>query len=227
MNELLKSIFNTEYFDANETINEFTNSILNNISVFVFIFDAEKMVPVWINDHFQKRMGYTNEDVKAIDSEGFLALFHPISQKQFLRKIRSFEFIEGSDEKNLYELQTKNQEWIYILVCSKPSKRRPDGKIKYLIGYGVEIDRKELKHHLHRMKDLDTTCHNLDLIQKLSTREVEIIKLIAKGMTDKEIAIKFNISIHTTKTHRKRIISKLGLKNSAVLVKFAVDNGII
>jgi DNA-binding CsgD family transcriptional regulator len=226
MSELFRSTVSSAFFDENEIPTEFTNTLLNNISIFVFIFDAELKVPVWINDHFHKRMGYTNEDIKLTNAADFLALFHPISQKQFLRKIRSFEFVEGSDEKNLYELKTKNQDWIYILVCSKVCKRKPDGKIKYLIGYGVEIDRNELKHHLHKMKDLDTTCHNLTLIQKLSDRELEIIRLIAKGLTDKEIAQKFNISIHTTKTHRKRIISKLGLKNSALLVKFAVENGL-
>jgi DNA-binding CsgD family transcriptional regulator len=227
LDELLKGIFTIEYFDAKETTNEFTNSILNNISVFVFIFDAEKMVPVWINKYFQKRMGYTNEDLKELKADDFLGLFHPVSQKQFQRKIRSFEFIENNDEKNLYELKTRHEEWIYMLVCSKVSKRNPDGKVKYIIGYGVEINRSELKHHLHKMKDLDTTCYNLSLIQNLSTREVEIIKLIAHGMTDREIAQEFNLSIHTTKTHRKRIISKLGLKNSVMLVKFAFENGLI
>jgi DNA-binding CsgD family transcriptional regulator len=226
MNELLKSIFTAEYFEG-ETTNEFTNTILNNISAFVFIFDAEKMVPVWINNYFQKRMGYTNEDVKSVNAAKFLALFHPISQKQFQRKIKSFEFVEETDEKNLYELQTKNQDSIYILVCSKVSKRLPDGKIKYLIGYGVEVDRNELKNNLQKIKDLDTTCYNLNLLQKLTTHEIEIINLIARGMTDKEIAEEYKISIHTTKTHRKRIISKLGLKNSAMLVKFAAENGLI
>ncbi|RPJ78836.1 MAG: hypothetical protein EHM20_02945 [Alphaproteobacteria bacterium] len=226
MDGLIRSILDSEFFNESETTNEFTGGILNNLSVFVFIFDAELKIPVWVNKHFSKRMGYTDDDLQSVTPESFLSLFHPVSQQQFLRKIRSFEFVEGNDEKNLYQLKTKDDNWIYILVCSKVSKHTTDGKIKYLIGYGVEVGRNELKQHLHKMKDLDTTCHNLNLIQKLSSREIEIIKLISKGMTDKEIAQEFNISIHTTKTHRKRIISKLGLKNSAVLVKFAVENGL-
>jgi PAS domain S-box-containing protein len=226
MDELMKRVLDSEFFSESESVNKFTLGILDNISVFVFIFDAELKIPVWTNKYFQKRMGYTNDDLQSVTPESFLALFHPVSQQQFLRKMRSFEFMEGNDEKNLYQLKTKDGNWIYILVCSKVSKHTPDGKIKYLTGYGVEIDRNELRHHLHKMKDLDTTCYNLNLIQKLSSRELEIIKLIAKGLTDKEMAQEFNISIHTTKTHRKRIISKLGLKNSAVLVKFAVENGL-
>jgi DNA-binding CsgD family transcriptional regulator len=227
MNELSKSIFGSEYFDDNETTNIFTNNILNNLSAFVFILDTESIIPVWINEYFYKRMGYTNDDVKSATPESFLELFHPVSQKQLLRKIRSLEFVDGSDDKTLYEIKTKDQQWIHLLVCSKVCKRNSDGKAKYLLGYGVEVNRSELKHHLHRLKELENTCLNLDLINRLSSREIEIIRLIAKGLTDKEIATKFNISIHTTKTHRKRIISKLGLKNSAVLVKFAFENGLI
>ncbi|WPU95315.1 response regulator transcription factor [Mucilaginibacter sabulilitoris] len=54
----------------------------------------------------------------------------------------------------------------------------------------------------------------------LSSRETEIVHLIAKGLTNKEIAEKLYLSVHTIKTHRKNIIKKLGFtfKNAAELV---------
>ncbi|MBA7545868.1 hypothetical protein ES705_38246 [subsurface metagenome] len=76
------------------------------------------------------------------------------------------------------------------------------------------------------MTSLKQKCDNLPLISSLSRRELDIIRFISKGFTDKEIAIKLHISIHTTKTHRKRIIQKLKVKNTASLVKFAVENGL-
>jgi DNA-binding NarL/FixJ family response regulator len=56
----------------------------------------------------------------------------------------------------------------------------------------------------------------------LSSRETEIIRLVAAGMTNKEIADKLFLSIHTVKTHRKNIIKKLGFtfKNAAELIQF-------
>lgn len=54
----------------------------------------------------------------------------------------------------------------------------------------------------------------------LSSRETEIIHLIARGLTNKDIADKLYLSVHTIKTHRKNIIKKLGFtfKNAAELV---------
>lgn len=49
-------------------------------------------------------------------------------------------------------------------------------------------------------------------------REIDVIRLISTGMTDKEIGEKLKVSIHTAKTHRKRILKKLGLRNTAALV---------
>jgi DNA-binding NarL/FixJ family response regulator len=54
----------------------------------------------------------------------------------------------------------------------------------------------------------------------LSSREAEIVKLIAGGCTNKQIAEKLYLSIHTIKTHRKNIIKKLGFtfKNASELI---------
>ena len=75
MNELLKSVLSSEYFDENNTTNIFTSNILNNLNIYVFVFDAENKIPVWINDYFNKRMGYTNDDLKTVTPESFLQLF--------------------------------------------------------------------------------------------------------------------------------------------------------
>ena len=63
-------------------------------------------------------------------------------------------------------------------------------------------------------------------ILKLTEREIEIVKLIVAGFTDVLIAEKLIISPHTVKTHRKRILSKLNLPNTASLVRVAVQNGL-
>ncbi len=60
---------------------------------------------------------------------------------------------------------------------------------------------------------------------QISPREKEIIKLIADGLTTKKIATKLFISPHTVETHRQNILLKLGLKNSAELVKYAIHRG--
>ena len=61
----------------------------------------------------------------------------------------------------------------------------------------------------------------------ISEREKEIIKLIADQYTTKEIAEKLFLSSHTVESHRKNILLKLGLKNTAGLVKYAIQKGLI
>lgn len=64
-------------------------------------------------------------------------------------------------------------------------------------------------------------------INLLSQREVEIIDLIKKGMSSKEIAQNLNITLKTVEVHRHNILKKLNLKNTAALVNFINTSGII
>jgi DNA-binding CsgD family transcriptional regulator len=226
MNDVSRTIPALEYFDDHETINLLTTQIINDINTFVFIFDVELFVPVWLNNHFLKRMNYTQEELQELTAEKFLEMFHPVSREIFISRIKKFDKALGREVKTVYQLNIKDNSSIYMLTSTKVCKRNPGGKIKYLMGYAVEIDPAELKRHLSSIKSLDKPNTQLDMTNDLSSRELHIIRLIAKGMTDKEISEKLNISIHTTKTHRKRIIHKLGLKNSAALVRFAMENGL-
>jgi len=60
----------------------------------------------------------------------------------------------------------------------------------------------------------------------LSTREIEIVKLITDGNTNGEIADILFLSVRTVDTHRKNILYKLGLNNTASLVRYAIENKI-
>ena len=61
----------------------------------------------------------------------------------------------------------------------------------------------------------------------LSAREIEVLVLITKGLINKEIADKLNISLTTVITHRKNIVEKLGIKSVSGLTIYAVMHGYI
>jgi DNA-binding NarL/FixJ family response regulator len=61
----------------------------------------------------------------------------------------------------------------------------------------------------------------------LSDRENEIIKLIAEGNTNPQIADQLFLSSHTVNTHRKNIMTKLGVKNTAGIVMYAVKTNLV
>jgi len=61
----------------------------------------------------------------------------------------------------------------------------------------------------------------------LTKRELEIIGHISNGLTNNEIAAKLFLSGVTVDTHRKNILAKLGLKNTASLVRYAMENNLL
>ncbi|MPM25800.1 Oxygen regulatory protein NreC [bioreactor metagenome] len=63
--------------------------------------------------------------------------------------------------------------------------------------------------------------------ETLSTREREILQLLAEGKSNKDVSEILNLSIKTVETHRNNIMRKLGIKNVVGLVLYAVRNGLI
>lgn len=64
-------------------------------------------------------------------------------------------------------------------------------------------------------------------LNALSEREIEVIKMVAKGYNNREIAEKLFLSPLTVKTHRHNILQKLNLNNSAALIRFVTEMGLI
>jgi len=62
---------------------------------------------------------------------------------------------------------------------------------------------------------------------ELSSREIDVLKCVALGMSNKEIADRLFISIHTVITHRKNITAKLGIKSTSGLTIYAIMEGYI
>ncbi|GCB35596.1 response regulator transcription factor [Bacteroides faecalis] len=82
-------------------------------------------------------------------------------------------------------------------------------------------------HNGYPVKDMPP-IHTVEPHQEiLSPREIEVLVLITKGLINKEIADKLNISLTTVITHRKNITEKLGIKSVSGLTIYAVMNGYV
>jgi len=73
----------------------------------------------------------------------------------------------------------------------------------------------------------DYRKHVTNPIDLLSSREREVLQLIAESKTNKDIANALNLSVYTVEAHRGRIMEKLNLHSIGELVRFAVRNGLI
>lgn len=97
-----------------------------------------------------------------------------------------------------------------------------DGKLYYALDVANElIERKMLG------KDRFEFNPDSAAVSRLSKREIEIIQLICEQFTNEEISKKLFLSKRTIDNHRQNILNKLGMKNTAGLVRFAVENGLV
>lgn len=76
---------------------------------------------------------------------------------------------------------------------------------------------------VNELESLPISCDPIHL----SERETEVLELIAEGLTNGQVAEKLFLSAHTVTTHRKNIMSKLGVNNTAAIVMYAVKTGLV
>jgi len=80
---------------------------------------------------------------------------------------------------------------------------------------------------IEKFTDADNQHLNIGGYEQLSEREIDVLKLLVAGLSNKEIAGKLFISIHTVISHRKNITQKTGIKSQAGLTIYAISNKIV
>ena len=94
---------------------------------------------------------------------------------------------------------------------------------RFLCGKIVDVLMSEAEIKITTAYVKKVSCDGL----AVSEREIEIIKHIAFGLSNKQIADKLCLSLHTINTHRKNIMQKLHVNNTAGIVMFAVKNNLL
>ena len=97
-----------------------------------------------------------------------------------------------------------------------------EGKIHFSLRIANEL----IEHRILGKSRIELNAVNPSL-SRLSKREVEIIKLICDQLTNDEISKMLFLSKRTIDNHRQNILNKLGMRNTAGLVRFAVENGLV
>lgn len=90
--------------------------------------------------------------------------------------------------------------------------------------FSKEVSNLMVEDYASRLQPLSESEHE---IKKLTNREKQVLVLIVEGLTSQEIGAKLFISPRTVDTHRNNLIHKLKVKNSAALVKYAIEKGLV
>lgn len=93
----------------------------------------------------------------------------------------------------------------------------------------IELTLKGKKYYSEEVLDLMLELNDNKQVSEeptnLTSSEIEIVRLIAEGLTTKEIANQKHISFHTVNTHRKNIFRKIGVSNASELIIHAIKAG--
>ncbi|MCX7887824.1 MAG: response regulator transcription factor, partial [Verrucomicrobiae bacterium] len=88
------------------------------------------------------------------------------------------------------------------------------------VSAGKVVVSEAVQEHLLRMLTVRTQGNALD---RLSDRELQVLRLIGQGRTRGQIATELNLSVKTIESHRAHICRKLGLRNSVELLRYAME----
>jgi DNA-binding NarL/FixJ family response regulator len=95
--------------------------------------------------------------------------------------------------------------------------------LRRVLSGGVYVSERIGASMIERLAVSGRNKHAADPIERLSNREIQVLNLIGRGKTTREIAQDLNLSIKTIESHRQRIKKKLSLDTSPRLVQFAVN----
>lgn len=181
-------------------------------------------------------------DTSSIVYEGLSGIIYKSAYKSVVSRAITFEDIQQSCAKRRCELVILNPSYIQNNVKAFHTLKNQFESVKWVGLVYAYFDQSVLSMFdaLINISDppeiigtiVQKALNNAPLRQNsaedvLSDREIDILKLLTTGLSNKEIADKLNISINTVITHRKNISQKTGIKSVSGLTIFAVVKKLI
>lgn len=207
----------------------------------ISIFDLFKRDHIYISGNYATLFGYDLDQVNAEGWQYFDKDYHPDDLYQilkagiyFIRMGFSIPVETIKDFKLIYDYRRKDKQGDYIRVVEQQNVLELDRDNNVWLALSI-LDISPDKDILTPSRCRLINSKTGDFFHfppeeeppKLSSREVEILSLISKGMISKQIADKLFISVNTVNTHRQRIIEKLNVSNTAEAIQYALQIGIL
>lgn len=201
---------------------EKVKSFVNQQPYNLWIDNHTSLSPYYVNHRAKALYGFPTNDLTKMGFNLYKNILHPSTFG--VLKTTFSEFNQNGTKVHLevpyVKINDGSYAWVYL--AAKAFCFDVNGEAKYILSVIFNIDDLVgLTLDKNQYKDASFILSSKHLYQTLTPREKEILKLIAAGNKNKEIADLLDISFETTKTHRKRIIRKLNVKSAIELVKFA------
>jgi DNA-binding CsgD family transcriptional regulator/PAS domain-containing protein len=221
---------------ALETLSTFQNSSIS-------VFDLSKAKHIFYSNNFYEILGYSKNSVESLGQNFFDAKIHTSDHIEITANAISMLklFLNFSTEDKLnnkfvseYRILNSTGQYIRIIEQQQILELDENGQV-WLAMSTVDISPNQnnfegVNCQLLNFKTgkIMAFYNDLNAISvQLSSRELEVLKLVKEGFLSKEISGKLSISVHTVNTHRQRFLEKLGANNSIEAVEFASRLGLL
>jgi DNA-binding CsgD family transcriptional regulator len=200
------------------------HTILDNVNALICIVDFHIPKVIWANRYLLKTLGFTLSEIINLRPEEYMSFVHPDFHNKVTETF-AFPFAKAENEKNtICRIRTRDGKWLWIMVNHVLYEIYPGEGNNYIIMSGTDFEIVRILDQFHKLEESDIELQQSRISQILTCRQIMVLKHISKGKTDKEIAENLCISIHTAKTYRKKILHKLGFKNTGTLISFIVEH---
>lgn len=209
----------------------------------VSVFDMYKKEHVFYSYNVGTVLGYSSEEIEKLGNHFIEDKVHPddfpgiVSNSLFtLKLLINMPSEEKMDYKLINEFRILNNANQYIRVIEQQQVLEVDKRGNFWLSLSIldvspnqnsndEIKSQVLNYRTGKFVTLSDKPENVSV--NLTSREIEILKLVKNGFLSKEISDKLSISVHTVNTHRQRVLEKLEVNNSMEAVAIASKLGLI
>jgi DNA-binding CsgD family transcriptional regulator len=200
--------------------------IADELPSVLIIHKTEDLSIVYMNAEGLNAIGMSPEDIQKLNEAQFQVRFqHLEGSTESVPKMFGVFRTNSSDKLSSFQ-KVKNQEseeWQLYAMNTKVFQRDAAGDPTHVITIAGKIDP---LHHItskvsRLMSELNFLKTNNPLFLTLTKREIDVLRLMALGKSSTEISESLFISPTTVETHRKKVRSKLGIKNTYETLLFA------
>jgi len=220
-------------FNTPEEEAKFYKDVLNSIHGLITVNqiedfnDAPSNLVLWSNQKFYDFSGCTREEVLARGFEFFAETIHPEDMEVVEASLKKIGQGENVIYGGMLRIRSKKGDYHWFLGNVAVMEMKKGMPCRYVVSILNLEELQDTRNQVVQLIRENLQLKNQLRLRSLGKRQLEIVKLIANGNTDKEISGKLSISPATVKTHRHNIIQKLQLKNKAAIAQFAAETGLV
>ncbi|MBK7911707.1 helix-turn-helix transcriptional regulator [Candidatus Pollutiaquabacter sp.] len=208
----------------------------------ITIIDVQLQLTVFISNSVGSILGWRPQEYLEGGWPFEFANFHPddmnlIALVYYREMVRRNQNKELDDQPIKWEFRRRHRTatWRWIRSESYILERDERGNIKYLISFEQDItEEKQGKNETVRLVEslLEMPARKFPdpfvlSGYSLSPREKELIGLLQRGLSAKEMALRMGLTLYTINSYKKKLLAKLNARNSAELVRIAIEHHLI